>query len=400
MIEIPAFLSFNIAVFLLLLGKAITLRTSILRRYSIPEPVVGGILCAAIVTVVDVAFDRQLHFNLDVRDFLLLLFFAGIGLNSDISTLAKGGKPLLILLVLATGFMIAQNVLGVAVASAFGLEPLAGLMAGSISLTGGAGTTAAWAPIFTQQFGIANAMEIGIASNMLGLIAACVIGGPIAALLMKRNNIVTTGNRSASDDTADDRTAERLDYYGMLWGILTLNLAIMLGIGIDSLVSRTGLTLPTFVSCLIAGMLLRNVGSRVVGDRGPRGRAAIAEGLSLLSDLSLNLFLTMALMGLQLWQLSDVLGFIATVFTLQVIMTIAFASLVVFRAMGRDYEAAVITAGFGGIALGSTATAIANMTAIVQQHGIAPRAFIIVPVICGFFIDIANSLVIAAFVRF
>lgn len=400
MIEIPAFLSFNIAVFLLLLGKAITLRTSILRRYSIPEPVVGGILCAAIVTVVDVAFDRQLHFNLDVRDFLLLLFFAGIGLNSDISTLAKGGKPLLILLVLATGFMIAQNVLGVAVASAFGLEPLAGLMAGSISLTGGAGTTAAWAPIFTQQFGIANAMEIGIASNMLGLIAACVIGGPIAALLMKRNNIVTTGNRSASDDTADDRTAERLDYYGMLWGILTLNLAIMLGIGIDSLVSETGLTLPTFVSCLIAGMLLRNVGSRVVGDRGPRGRAAIAEGLSLLSDLSLNLFLTMALMGLQLWQLSDVLGFIATVFTLQVIMTIAFASLVVFRAMGRDYEAAVITAGFGGIALGSTATAIANMTAIVQQHGIAPRAFIIVPVICGFFIDIANSLVIAAFVRF
>ena len=176
--------------------------------------------------------------------------------------------------------------------------------------------------------------------------------------------------------------------------------SFLLGTALGDLIAGTGFTLPTFVSCLIAGMLIRNIGSFIIGDRGPRGRAAIAEGLSLLSDLALNLFLTMALMGLQLWALSDVFGFIAVVILLQILMTIFFAIFVVFRLMGRDYEAAVITAGFGGIALGSTATAIANMTAVVQQHGLARRAFIIVPIVCGFFIDIMNSLVIAAFVEF
>jgi ESS family glutamate:Na+ symporter len=398
MIEIPPFLSFNIAVILLLTGKAITLRTPFLQRYSIPDPVVGGILCAAVVAAVHFGLGRQVHFNLNVRDFLLLIFFAGVGLNSDIATLSKGGRPLLVLLGLATGFMIAQNVLGMAIASAFDLEPLAGLMAGSISLTGGVGTTAAWAPIFTERFGIHNAMEIGIASNMLGLISACVIGGPIAAFLMKRHGIKPA--RPAAKDASDENglPSGHLDHFGMLWAILTLNLAVLLGTGLDTLIGWTGFTLPKFVSCLLAGMILRNLGAYLVGNLRPRNSEGIAEGLVLLSDLSLNLFLTMALMGLHLWALSDVFGFIATVITLQIAMTIGFAIWVVFRLMGRDYEATVITAGFGGIALGSTATAIANMSAVVQQHGPAHRAFIIVPIVCGFFIDIVNSFVIAAFV--
>ncbi|MWP38472.1 sodium/glutamate symporter [Rhodobacter sphaeroides] len=397
MTDIHPFLSFNIAVILLLVGKAATLRSPFLQRYSIPEPVIGGVLCAAAVAIVDAAAGWQVRFNLNVRDFLLLLFFAGVGLNSDLATLARGGKPLVILLGLATGFIVAQNFLGISVAALFGLEPLAGLMAGSVSLTGGVGTTAAWAPIFTEQLGIANAMELGVASNMIGLIAACVIGGPIAAWLMRHHRIRPSRDHDLDMGIAHAAQAARLDYIGLLWAILTLNVTVMVGIGVDALVSLSGLTLPTFVSCLIAGIALRNFVGRLLAVNGPRGRENIDQGLSLLSDLALGLFLTMTLMGLQLWQLSGAFVFIAVVLVLQIGMTVLFAMFVVFRAMGGDYEAAVISAGFGGITLGSTATAIANMTAVTQQYGAAHKAFIIVPIVCGFFIDIVNALIIATF---
>lgn len=397
MISLDPFVSFNIAIILLLLGKAITLRSELLRRYSIPEPVVGGLLCAGIVAFAYVVFDTKITFHLEMRDFLLLLFFAGIGLSADVATLKKGGWPLFVLLFLASSFMIVQNLLGISIATMFGLDPMAGLMVGSVSLTGGIGTTAAWAPIISERFGIENAMELGVASNMVGLISACIIGGPIATYLMKRHKISTSGNTSLDVGVVHDDQS-RLSYFSILWAILALNIAIMLGLAIDGFVKSAGVTLPTFVSCLIAGIVLRNVGGLLLRERGPAGQKGIAQGMSLLSDLSLGLFLIMALMELQLWQLSGVFIFIVCALTLQIILTALFTVFVVFRAMGRDYEASVICAGFGGITLGSTATAIANMTAVTQQYGAAHRAFIIVPVVCGFFIDIVNAVVISMFV--
>ncbi|WP_428829462.1 sodium/glutamate symporter [Aureimonas altamirensis] len=397
MIEVHAFLSFNIAVLLLILGKAITLRSDLLRRYSIPEPVVGGFLCAAFVAGVYFLFDRRILFQLEVRDFLLLLFFAGIGLKSDVGTLLRGGRPLVILLVLATVFMVGQNAVGMSVASLFGLDPLAGLMVGSVSLTGGVGTTVAWAPTFRDELGIANAMELGVASNTVGLIAACVIGGPMAAFLMRRNGIETSGSAALDIGAAHDATPP-LDYFSVLWAMLILNVTVLLGAGIDVVIARTGLMLPTFVSCLIAGILLRNLMPIATGEKVRALWPGISQGLALISDIALGLFLTMALMGLQLWELAGVFGFIVTALAIQIALTAVFTILVVFRTMGRDYEAAVISAGFGGITLGSTATAIANMTAVTQQYGAAHRAFIIVPLVCGFFIDIVNALVIAAFI--
>lgn len=317
-LEIHPFLSFNIAVMLLLTGKGIVLRSSLLRQYSIPEPVVGGVLCAAFVAFVYLGFDRQIRFGLEVRDFLLLVFFAGIGLKSEIATLAKGGRPLVILLALAAIFMVAQNFLGVAVAAAFGINPLAGLMAGSISLTGGVGTTAAWAPIFVGDLGISNAMELGVASNMVGLIAACLVGGPIAAFLLQRHQIKTSGGVDL-DIGAPHDTMPQLDYFGVLWAILILNITVVTGVGIDALVTRTGLNLPTFVSCLVAGIVLRNLSPLVIRTEPSRYSAGISQGLALISDLSLGLFLTMALMGLQLWALADVFSFIVIVLVLQII---------------------------------------------------------------------------------
>lgn len=396
--QIDAFYSFTIAIILLLGGKIITLNTPILRKYSIPEPVVGGLLCTIIVGIIYGVFDKKILFELDIRDFLLLIFFAGIGLKVDARSLLTGGRPLFTLLGLAIIFMLLQNLAGMTMASLYQLEPKAGLMVGSISLTGGIGTTLAWAPIFSKELGIHNAMELGVAGNTGGLIAACIIGGPIASYLMKRHKIITSNDTDLTIGTSFEMPEAKLDHYCVLWAILVLNVALILGLGISNLLAQTGFTIPTFVSCLMAGILIRNFLPAKVGVTVRKNWPGLDEGLALVSNLALGLFLTMALMGLQLWQLDGVLAFILSTLAVQIMLTIIFTVFVVYRLMGRDYEAVVICAGFGGITLGSTATAIANMTAVAQQYGAASRAFIIVPLVCGFFIDICNAIIISIFI--
>lgn len=398
MTTVGDFISFTIAILLLMSGKLFTLNYYILRKYSIPEPVIGGFLCTAAVSFIYFVFGHKISFDLEVKSFLLLLFFAGIGLKADVRTLLRGGKPLLVLLALATIFMIGQNLMGMGIAAMFGLDARAGLMVGSISLTGGLGTTLAWAPIFASDLGIPNAAELGIAANMVGLIAACVIGGPVAAYLMRRHAVSPSGIAELDIGASHEGQGSSLDYFCVLWAIFILNVTVLIGTGLDALVHETGVTLPTFVSCLIAGIAVRNLTPLAAGQTVMRYWPGTRQGLSLVSDMSLGLFLTMALMNLQLWELAGIFGFIATALLIQILLSLAYVLYIVFPMMGRDYEATVIAAGFGGITLGSTATAIANMTAVTQQYGAAHRAFIVVPLVCGFFIDLVNALVIAAFV--
>ncbi|WP_137916887.1 sodium/glutamate symporter [Hydrogenophaga sp. 2FB] len=399
--NVEPFTSFTLAILLLFIGKGLTQRYGWLQRYNIPEAVVGGMFCALVVCGLHVAFDLRIVFELGARDMLLLYFFAAIGLNTEVRTLREGGRPMVVLLALAIVFMLLQNGLGMAVAEAFGLDPRAGLMTGSIALVGGLGTTVAWTPYFVETLGIANAGELGVAASMLGMVAACLVGGPVAAWLMRRHGTVPSGTADVEVGTRyQDEDHLRLDYHGVLLALLWLNLALLLGSGLNSLVALTGLKLPAFVGCLMAGIVLRNVGQWLRPNGGrlwnwPRMRL----GVALMSDISLGLFLTMALMGLRLWELGPVLGFMATAMALQVALAVAFTAFVVFRCMGRNYEAAVVCAGFGGVVLGSTATAIANMSAVVRTHGAAPRAFIVVPLVCGFFIDLVNALVIGLLAR-
>jgi len=400
LIEIDGFFSFTIAILLLLSGKILTLNVEILRHYSVPEPVVGGLACAAFVSFVYFVFSHEIRFTLDARDFLLLVFFAGIGLKSDVRTLRSGGRPLAVLVLLSTSFLVLQNVTGMGMATIFGHDPRAGLMTGSISLTGGVGTTLAWSPYFIEALGIANALELGIASNTVGLIAACLIGGPIATFLIRRHRLTASGDVRLDIGAPHDEPVPKLDYFSVLWAMLALNVVVMLGMLIDRAIAATGFTLPTFVSCLMAGILVRNATPRMVNTSLYRQWPGIQQGLGLIGDIALGLFLTMALMGLQLWALGGFLGFILSVLALQILLTVAFTVLVVFRTMGGDYEAAVISASFGGITLGSTATAIANMTAVTQVHGAAHKAFVIVPLVGGFFIDLINAAVVSTMVGF
>jgi ESS family glutamate:Na+ symporter len=395
--EVGGFVSFTLAIILLFLGKTLTGRIEILRRYSIPEPVIGGFLCAAAVGVAYFAFDLKVTFTLEVRDWLLLYFFAAIGLRADIRTLISGGKPLVILLALATAFIFLQNLAGIGIATAFGMNPKAGLMVGSVSLTGGVGTALAWAPTFVESLGISNALELGVAANTVGLIAACVIGGPIARYLITRYKIEPSGDAQLDIGVEHEKQhTTMVDSYGILWAWLWLNVAMIFGYVLDKALAAEGLKLPLFVSCLIGGILIGNARNMILKKDELYPGAKL--GIALISDISLGMFLTMALMGLELWELQGLMLFITVVMVFQILLSILFTLFIVFRLMGSDYESSVISAGFGGITLGSTATAIVNMTAVAKQYGAAHRAFIIVPLVCGFFVDLVNAFVINFFV--
>ena len=391
------FASFTLAIILLFLGKLIISRSELLKRYSIPEPVIGGFLCAAMVGLCYYFLNFELSFDLRSRDILLLYFFGAIGLQTDIRTLINGGRPLGILLTLATVFIVLQNLVGISVASMFGMDPKAGLLVGSISLVGGVGTALAWSPTFVETFGISNALEIGVAANTVGLISACLVGGPIARYLIIKHKIIANQEESLDIGVVhDNEQSTMIDSYALLWAWLWLNVAIMLGYLLDKLLQSVEFQLPMFVSCLMVGILIGNCRNLIMKKREAYPGAQM--GIALISDLSLGMFLTMALMGLQIWELQGLVAFISSVMFCQILLSVSFTLLVVFRLMGKDYEATVISAGFGGITLGSTATAIVNMSSVAKQYGAAHRAFIIVPLVCGFFIDIVNALVIRFFV--
>ena len=391
------FASFTLAIILLFLGKLIISRSELLKRYSIPEPVIGGFLCAAMVGLSYYLLDFELSFDLRSRDILLLYFFGAIGLQTDIRTLINGGRPLGILLTLATVFIVLQNLVGISVASLFGMDPKAGLLVGSISLVGGVGTALAWSPTFVETFGISNALEIGVAANTVGLISACLVGGPIARYLIIKHKIIANQEESLDIGIAhDNEQSTMIDSYSLLWAWLWLNVAIMLGYFLDKLLQSVEFQLPMFVSCLMVGILIGNCRNLIIKKK--EAYPGAQKGIALISDLSLGMFLTMALMGLQIWELQGLVAFISSVMFCQILLSVSFTLFVVFRLMGKDYEATVISAGFGGITLGSTATAIVNMSSVAKQYGAAHRAFIIVPLVCGFFIDIVNALVIRFFV--
>jgi len=395
--QLQGFVSFTLAIILLFLGKLIIGRFELLKRYSVPEPVIGGFLCASAVGLSYYLLNFEISFDLRSRDILLLYFFSAIGLQTDIRTLATGGRPLAILLALATVFIVLQNLVGIGVAGLFGMHPKAGLLVGSISLIGGVGTALAWSPTFVETFDISNALELGVAANTVGLISACLIGGPIARFLILRHKIKT--NQSDELDIGVVHSKEhqtKVDSYALLWAWLWLNVSIILGYLFDQFLQLVDFQLPMFVSCLMAGILIGNCRNLVLKREEAYPGAKL--GIALFSDISLGMFLTMALMGLQIWELQGLVAFITSVMFCQILISVLFTIFVLYRLMGADYEATVVSAGFGGITLGSTATAIVNMSAVAKQYGAAHRAFIVVPLVCGFFIDIVNALIIRFFV--
>ena len=402
-IEIGAFASFNVAIMVLAAGKLLHRRFRPLREFNIPEPVASGLLVSLLLGAVYYLGGLEVGFDLAVRDFLLLYFFAGIGLNADVRTLRSGGMPLLILLAATLVYIVVQNLTGVAMASLLGLDPLVGLLAGSVSLVGGHGTAIAWGPRFADLHGVQSAVEIGAASATFGLILSALMGGPIARILIRRApppapSRASLGN--AKRDSLRDPMAETaqpgppITSFRLMATLFWLNVSLALGQLIYASLSYQGRKLPLFVCALFAGIILTNTIPRLVRIPWPAHSAALA----VVSDAALGVFLAMSLMSLQLWTLQGLGGPLLLILAVQFLMAFGYALLVVFRVMGRDYQAAVLCAGFGGFSMGATPTAMANMAAVTQTYGPAAKAFLILPLVSGFFVDISNSLVIQRFI--
>ncbi|MEM6934558.1 MAG: sodium/glutamate symporter [Pseudomonadota bacterium] len=393
---IPSFIAFTLGMIVFFLGDRLTKRVGMLREFNIPEPVSGGIAVAVLVWVFFSISGREVVFELETRDMLLVIFFTTIGLNARFADLVRGGRPLAILLVLTVGFMILQNVIGLAGVSVFGLPSESGILLGSAALIGGHGTAIAWAPDLERDFGVSGAMEMGVASATLGLVLAALVGGPIAKFLVERNDLKPE-NEDAAPVVGMTREAQEtasLDYIGMMRVVLTVNISVILGFAAHEAISAMGLKLPLFVPCLIMGIVVANLQPLLL----PRLPTVTGTPvLALVSEFTLSVFLSMSLMSMQLWTLISLAGPLFAVLAAQAVLAIAFSIFVLFPLMGGNYRAAVLGAGFGGFALGATPTAIANMTAVTKRYGPAPMAFIILPLVSAFFVDLANAFVIQAF---
>ncbi|WP_269583503.1 sodium/glutamate symporter [Roseibium sp. Sym1] len=393
------FASFNLAILVYFLGVRLNKKIAFLRHYNIPEPVSGGLLVALVALIVYLGLGKEIGFSLNSRDYLLYCFFTAIGLNARFSDLVKGGKPLLILLFLTVGYMLVQNVVGTGVAVALGFPTGFGLLGGTISLVGGHGTAIAWGPKLVNNYGVVGAVEIGAATATLGLIAASLLGGPVGNYLIERRGAKPDPDRPEEAPMIGIESNREADtsvtHTGLMRSLLVLNIAIGLGVGLqEALVAGVGLDLPVFVCCLFCGIVLSNTVPVIFRKMTWPARS---RSLAVLSDLALGIFLTMSLMSLQLWTLAGLAGPMLLILFLQIVVAGLFIILAVFPLMGRDYNAAVLGAGFAGFALGATPTAIANMTAVTKRYGPATQAFLILPLVSAFFVDLANAAIILLF---
>jgi ESS family glutamate:Na+ symporter len=372
-------------------GRGLVARVGVLKRFSIPAPVVGGVLVAILLALADGFLGVRVSFDMALRDNLLLMFFTTVGLSADARMLARGGPKLLLFLALSVAFIVVQNIVGVAAAVAMDLHPAVGLLGGSITLTGGHGTGAAYGARFGETMNIVGAMELTMACATTGLVLGSLLGGPLAQYLVRRHNLAPAAPAVAAAATETEGAGDDVTAQSVLNTLFAILASLAIGKLLAQLVQGTGFILPDFLFCLLLGVVIRNASAFV-----PAVRVSDAT-VDLLGSVSLSLFLVMALMGMRLVDLVSLAGPLLVILALQTIAMAAYAAFVTFRAMGRDYDAAVLAAGHVGFALSSTAAALAIMKTITERNGPSPLAFVIVPMVGAFFIDIANALVIQGY---
>jgi glutamate:Na+ symporter, ESS family len=393
----PDFLALTIGIVVFFVGVLITQRVAFLRSYNIPEPVTGGFVAALAFWAVHAVFGLTIDFEMTTRDRLLVIFFATVGINARLADLAAGGRVLGTLCLITVAFVFLQDAVGVVGAVALGLPPSAGVVMGTVSLVGGHGTAIAWGPTIAEDHGFPAALETGIAVATLGLIVAILLGGPISKLLIERRGLAPAPEDVPADEPPPESDAAPIDKMGIMRAMLAVNVAVILGYLLHGwITTASGLNLPLFVPCLLMGILLSNTVPVLL----PRLQwPARTASLELISSYALSVFLAMSLMSMQLWTLAGMAGTLLILVAVQTVVAIAYILLVVFPTLGRDYQAAVLSGGFTGLSLGSTPTAIACMSAITKNYGPAPNAFVILPLVSAFFVDLVNVGAITLFLK-
>jgi len=394
-----------LAAVVLFAGYGIRRRVGVLDRYNIPAPVVGGFLFAILALVLRVTGLVGFQFNATLQTPLMIAFFTSIGLGASLSLLKIGGPQVLLFWGLASVLAFTQDALGVAVAKGLGVNPFLGLIAGSITMTGGHGTGAAFGKLLDQQYGLTGGVTLAMAAATFGLVSGGLIGGPIGTGLIKRfkprHATPATGHDAAAEISRHEALDEEIDTeppgegataYNLLKILTVVLVAMWMGSLLSAWLGRF-ITLPAYIGAMIVAAVLRNgadllkfvkIEQRVVDDIG---------------TIALNLFLAMALMTLNLVELKDLALPMLAILLAQVVLMGTFAYFITFRVMGRDYDAAVMAGGHCGFGMGATPNAVANMEALTEKFGPAPRAFLVLPMVGAFFIDFTNAIIITGFIN-
>ncbi len=378
-------------------GILLRRRLGWLDRLNIPAAVIGGLLFTFAVVVA-----RELGYSLTLdtsaQPLLSVAFFTSIGMGASLALLRAGGIQVGVFLLLATVFCFVQNFIGMGIAGLFGAHPLLGVMAGSVTLVGGPATGMAFAPVF-EEAGLQGAAPLALAAATIGIIFGGLTGGPAGTWLVRKHGLrsagATTEEMRAELSEAPETFVVEVEQEdtALVRNMIVLAVAMGIGSAVSPLIQSLGVTLPAYIGAMMVAAVLRNVDDATGWFRIDQ------RAMEFVGNLALNIFLTVALMNLQPWQLAGVAAPLLVILVVQVLVVLAFAVTLSYAIMGRDYDSAVMASGFIGFVLGTTANAVANMRALVLRFGPAPRAFLVVPLVGAFFIDFTNALIITFFVN-
>lgn len=380
MIEINQITTVFLAVALFAFGSFLINKIGFLKRFCIPAPVVGGLLFAALTTILKTTGILEISLDTSLQSLFMITFFTTIGLGASFKLVKLGGK-LLIIYWLACGFLaLMQNVIGVSLASLMGIHPLIGMMAGTVSMEGGHGAAAAFGQTL-EDLGISSAMTIGAAAATCGLVAGGLIGGPIVKYLVGKYNL--TPDEQESEEVEYENKNEQITSDSFFTQVLLITFCMAVGTYVGTLFSEaTGFVLPGYVGAMFVAVLVRNIMDKF------KPEAINMKSISLIGDVTLGVFLSMALMSIKLWEIADLALPLFIIVFAQVFFIVVFSIFVLFKLLGKNYDAAVMVAGFAGHGLGATPNAMANMSAVVQRFGPSKKAFLVVPIVGAFLIDV------------
>lgn len=398
-LDIIQSIAFTTAV--LLIGSFIKDKIYILNKYCIPAPVVGGFSFAIIAFILRQTGVIAIVFDTTLQDILMKAFFTTVGFTASLKVLKKGGAQVIKFLIVAVILILSQNIVGVLSAKAIGVNPLLGLIAGSVSMTGGHGASGAFAPLMESN-GLEGALSVAMACATFGLVSGSIIGGPLANRLVQKyklqpeeievkEEVISTN--AHGEVSYSEISIKKLSESKLTSSVIQIIIAMGIGTIGTSLFSNIGITMPSYISTMIVAAIMRNI-----SDAKEIWTISINE-LESLGSISLSLFLSMAMCSLKLWELVDLAIPILILLTLQILLMILFAYFITFRVMGKDYTAAVLAAGHCGFGLGATPNGISNMESVTSKYGPAPNAFFILPLVGALFIEFLNSAIITTFMN-
>lgn len=382
-----------LAVVALMLGTFLRRKIRMFERFCIPSPVIGGLIFAVVTCILHVSGAVDVKFNDTLREVCMVFFFTSVGFQANLKVLKRGGKSLGIFLVLVIGLIIVQNILAVGVSGALHKSPLLGLCTGSIPMVGGHGTSGAFGPLL-EKAGLPGAQTFCTAAATFGLVAGSLMGGPIANGLIKKRDLLKTAVQD--DDSVLLEDEEHHERNLRMYAPAAFQLIIAVGIGtvISMLLTKTGMTFPVYIGAMIAAAAIRNIGEY-------SGKFTVHMGeINDLGGINLSLFLGMAMITLQLWQLAALALPLIILLAAQTGIMFIFARFIIFPCMGRDYDAAVISAGTCGFGMGATPNAMANMQSVCEKYVPSVKAYLLIPIVGSLFADFINSLVITMFINF